>query len=297
MLPFVLPDSTAIAQVTLRTHRLLILTSFYEDVIGLQVIRQEADVVYLSATGQEPALLVLQQDSSAPRHNSQQPGLFHVAYLVPSRLELARWWQHFQESNWPLQGLGDHRVSEAIYLADPDQNGIEIYADRPRAGWPIMNGQVQMTTEPVDVENLLRELPIPDKTWTGLAAGTRIGHVHLQVSHLHQARNFYHQLLGFAVTQEPYPGALFVAAGGYHHHIGLNTWRSRNTPPRNPLATGLASFQIQVADKTTLNQLTTRLQEAGRIIKPIAENSVQVADEDGIVVELAATNNLSFLLK
>lgn len=288
MRSFILPDSTTIAQVTLRTQRLPALTSFYEKVMGLPVIRQETNKVYLSATGQEPALLVLEQDVTAPRQSLQQPGLFHVAYLVPSRRELARWYQHFRESNWPLQGLGDHRVSEAIYLADPDQNGIEIYADRPRASWPILNGQVQMTTEPVDVESLLRELPIPDTPWTGLPPGTRIGHIHLQVSHLPTARVFYHQLLGFAVTQESYPGALFVAAGGYHHHIGLNTWRSRAAPPRNPLATGLASFQIQVPAGPTLNQLTTRLQEAGRTIKPMAENSVQVVDEDGIVVELTA---------
>jgi catechol 2,3-dioxygenase len=284
---FVLPDNTTIAQVTLRTHRLPALTAFYEQVIGLQVIRQETFQVYLSATGQEPALLVLEQDPAAPRQNPQQPGLFHVAYLVPSRLELARWWQHFRESNWPLQGLGDHRVSEAIYLADPDQNGIEIYADRPKATWPILNGQVQMTTEPVDVESLLQELPLPDKPWSGLPAGTRIGHIHLQVSHLNVARTFYHQLLGFTVMQASYPRALFVAAGDYHHHIGLNTWRSHAAPLRNPQATGLASFQIQVPDRSTLNQLTTRLQEVGRAVKPITENSVQVADEDGIVVTLA----------
>jgi catechol 2,3-dioxygenase len=285
---FVLPDNTFIAQVTLRTHRLPALTSFYERVIGLQVIRQEINKVYLSATGREPALLVLEQDPAAPPQSWQQPGLFHVAYLVPSRLELARWWRHFQESNWPLQGLGDHRVSEAIYLADPDQNGIEIYADRPKATWPIVNGQVQMTTEPVDVESLRQEVPILDKPWSGLPASTRIGHIHLQVSHLNVARTFYHQLLGFTVMQESYPGALFVAAGGYHHHIGLNTWRSRAAAPRHSQATGLASFQIQVPDAPTLKQLTTRLQEAGQAVKPTAENSIQVADADGIVVILSA---------
>ncbi|RDC62036.1 VOC family protein [Adhaeribacter pallidiroseus] len=286
---FELPDSTSIAQVTLRTHRLPALTLFYEQVIGLQLIRQEADTVCFSATGQEPALLVLEQDLAAPRQSAQQPGLFHVAYLLPSRLELARWWQHFQKSNWPLQGLGDHRLSEAIYLADPDQNGIEIYADRPRTTWPILNGQVQMTTEPVDVESLLRELPVPDQSWTGLPTGTRIGHIHLQVSRLNLARGFYHHLLGFTVMQESYPGALFVAAGGYHHHIGLNTWRSRETRPRNPQATGLASFQIQVPDRPTLNQLTTRLQEAGYAVEHVAENTVQITDSDGIVVKLMAT--------
>lgn len=288
MTPFVLPAATSITQVTLRTHQLPVLTTFYEQVIGLQVIRQEADKVYLSATGQEPPLLVLEQDKTAPRQSAQQPGLYHVAYLVPSRLELARWWQHLQQSQWPVQGLGDHRVSEAIYLADPDQNGIEIYADRPRTTWPIQNGEVQMTTDPVDVVSLLQELPVPDKPWTGLDSATRIGHIHLQVSNLNQARVFYHQLLGFAVMQQSYPGALFVAAGGYHHHLGLNTWRSRNAPPRHPAATGLASFQIQIPDSLTLSQLITRLQEADFAVKLINDHLVQVIDKDGITVELAA---------
>ncbi len=262
MVSYLLPAETHIAQITLRTHQLSVLTRFYEQVIGLRIIHQEPAKAFLSATGQEPALLVLEQDIPAPRQDPRQPGLFHVAYLVPSRLELARWWQHFSQTGWPVQGFGDHLVSEAIYLADPDENGIEIYADRPRSTWPIVNEQVQMTTEPVDIESLLREIPVPDKPWTGLAPDTFIGHIHLQVSNLNLARQFYHQILGFAVMQESYPGALFVAAGGYHHHIGLNTWRSRNAAPRNPAATGLASFKIKVLEPSVLSQLSERLQEA-----------------------------------
>ncbi|WP_146153660.1 VOC family protein [Adhaeribacter arboris] len=288
MAPYLLPAATCIAQVTLRTHQLPVLTRFYEQIIGLQVIQLEPSKAYLSAAGQEPALLVLEQDDTAPRHNPRQPGLFHVAYLVPNRLELARWWQHFSQTNWPVQGFGDHLVSEAIYLADPDGNGIEIYADCPRSTWPIQNGQVQMTTEPVDIASLMRELPVPDKPWTGMAAETHIGHIHLQVSNLNQARLFYHQLLGFTVMQESYPGALFVAAGGYHHHIGLNTWRSRAASARNPEATGLASFVIKLPEASALTQLTTRLQEAAFKPETIGQKGIQVQDKDGITVELAA---------
>ncbi|QMU29664.1 VOC family protein [Adhaeribacter radiodurans] len=288
MTPYLLPAATYIAQVTLRTQQLPVLTSFYEQVMGLQVIEQESNKIHLSANGQHPALLVLEQDDTAPRQNPQQPGLFHVAYLVSSRLELARWWQHFSQTGWPVQGFGDHRVSEAIYLADPDGNGIEIYADRPRSTWPIQNGQVQMTTEPVDIEGLLREIPVPDKPWSGIAAETGIGHIHLQVSNLNQARQFYHQLLGFAIMQESYPGALFVAAGGYHHHIGLNTWRSRNAASRNPAATGLASFVIKVPDASVLTELTTHMQQASFHPQLITENSIQVQDKDGITLILTA---------
>lgn len=281
-----LPAGTYIAQITLRTHQLPVLTQFYERIIGLRVVQREEAKTYLSATGQGPALLVLEQAPAAPRQDPRQPGLYHVAFLVPNRLELARWFRHLQQSNWPLQGLGDHLVSEAIYLADPDGNGLEIYADRPRETWPVQDGQIQMATDPVDVAGLLRELPASDQPWTGLHPATTIGHIHLQVSNLTRAGAFYHQQLGFAVTQRSYPGALFVAAGGYHHHVGLNTWRSRNAAPRNPAATGLASFLIQLPDKEALAAVKTRLQQAGVTPTEQTTHYLQYRDEDQITVAL-----------
>ena len=283
-----LPAGTYVAQVTLRTHRLPVLTQFYEHLIGLRVVQRETNKTYLSATGQWPALLVLEQAPDAPRQDPRQPGLYHVALLVPSRLELARWFRHLQQSDWPLQGLGDHLVSEAIYLADPDGNGLEIYADRPRETWPVQDGQIQMATDPVDVASLLQELPVPNQPWAGLHPATRIGHVHLQVSSLARAEVFYHQRLGFAVTQRSYPGALFVAAGGYHHHLGLNTWRSRNSAPRHPAATGLASFLIQLPATGALAEVKTRLQQAGVTPTEQKENYLQYQDEDYITVALQA---------
>jgi catechol 2,3-dioxygenase len=259
-----------------------VLTRFYEQIIGLKVAHHKANKTQLSANGQLPALLVLEQDESAPRQDPRQPGLFHAAYLVPNRLELARWFRHIQQTGCPLQGLGDHLVSEAIYLADPDGNGIEIYADRPRATWPYLNGEIQMTTVPVDVDSLLQELPASDEPWAGLHPATKLGHLHLQVSNLASAADFYHHILGFPITQQSFPGALFLATGGYHHHLGLNTWRSRNAPPRAPAATGLASFLILVPDSSILAAIQKRLENAQ--IYPVATTAdyLELHDTDNI---------------
>ncbi|GEO04526.1 catechol-2,3-dioxygenase [Adhaeribacter aerolatus] len=248
MANFILPSSLSIRQVTLRTRRLTDLHTFYTTILGLQEISYNGAEARLSASGQEPAQLILSQNETAPLHNRRQPGLYHVAWLVPNRLELARALRHFIQTKWPLSGFGDHLVSEAIYFSDPDGNGIEVYADRPRETWPIVNGQVQMDTSPVDVPDLLAQLPDNSPEWQGLHRNTLIGHIHLQVSSLAQARRFYADTLGFNVMQENYPGALFVAAGGYHHHIGLNTWHSQNAAPGPEEQTGLVSFTINIPD-------------------------------------------------
>ncbi len=283
-----LPAGSYVAQLSLRTRQLPVLTRFYEQIIGLKTAHQEANKTYLSANGQLPALLILEEDKSAPHHNSRQPGLFHAAYLVPSRLELARWFRHVQETGWPLQGLGDHLVSEAIYLADPDGNGIEIYADRPRETWLIQDGQIQMTTAPVDVAGLLRELPETDEPWTGLPAATKLGHLHLQVSNLATAAHFYHQTLGFPITQQSYPGALFLASGDYHHHLGLNTWRSHHAAPRDPAATGLIYFVILVPDTQVLADIKERLQQANIPLPATTSPDLHLLDAYNIAVVVRA---------
>ena len=284
MADFILPANTTIRQVTLRTRRLAPLNSFYQNILGLRQIRLNQKEARLSASGQEPAQLVLWQDETAPLHNRRQPGLYHVAWLVPSRQELARTLQHLIQTKWPLNGFGDHLVSEAIYLADPDSNGIEIYTDRPRATWPIVNGMIQMDTLPVDVPNLLAEAgnDLPD--WQGLHSGTIIGHIHLQVSSLAQAKNFYTGLLGFNVMQENYPGALFVSAGGYHHHIGLNTWHSQNAAPGPENQTGLVSFTIGIPDAMAMSVIKKNLSDAQYSIKEQSAGGFKVQSPDKLLI-------------
>jgi len=285
---FTLPAATAIQQVTLRTRRLAELKIFYQTVLGLQEIARTANQVHLAAGEPTSAQLILEEDKAAPLFNRRQPGLYHVAWLVPNRQELALALRHLIQTKWPLQGFGDHLVSEAIYLSDPDGNGIEVYADRPRNTWPMVNGQVQMDTLAVDVPNLLAELQNAYVAWSGLPAGTVIGHIHLQVSSLAAAKQFYSGQLGFNVMQQNYPGALFISAGGYHHHLGLNTWHSLSTAPGPQGQTGLANFTIRVPDHEIFNQLKTNLKAAGLATETLNHDLFAVQDPNNLQIFIQA---------
>jgi catechol 2,3-dioxygenase len=160
-----------------------------------------------------------------------------------------------------MQGAADHGVSEALYLADPDGNGIEIYRDRPRAEWPFLGGQLRMGADPVDLDALLAEGSPADHR--GLAPGTVIGHVHLHVSRLDTAQHFYVEVLGFELMQRYGPSALFVSAGGYHHHIGLNTWAGVGAPPPPPGAIGLRHFDVPLPTAGARADVERRLRTAG----------------------------------
>jgi catechol 2,3-dioxygenase len=201
--------------------------AFWREEVGLEVLEQGAGRASLGSGGEE--LLVLVEEPGA-RPADGFAGLFHVALLVPERPALAAWLAHAGRERIPLQGLSDHFVSEAIYLGDPDGHGIEIYADRPRETW---EGQVErLTTLPLDVGDLLGELDDPETApFDGLPAGTRVGHVHLRVADVPQSIGFYRDTLGFDLMATYGNQAAFLAAGGYHHHVGANTWQSLGAPP------------------------------------------------------------------
>ena len=182
-------------------------------------------------------------DPDAPPRPRGTSGLFHLAILVPGRPDLARALQRVAEAGWRLTGASDHLVSEALYLSDPEGNGIELYRDRPREQWPVRDGVLQMDTLPLDLDGVLGELRREDAS-AGMPPGTRIGHVHLNVGDLAAAEAFYSGALGFDVTVRGYPGALFVSAGGYHHHLGLNTWAGEGVPPPPSGSRGLREFEI-----------------------------------------------------
>lgn len=220
---------------------------FYRDVLGFDVV-QEAGVARLSAAG-GPTLVELRERPGAQPRPRRSAGLFHIAILVPSRATLGRSLRRLAAARWPLTGAADHLVSEALYLDDPDGLGLEIYRDRPRDEWPTRDGALVMATDPLDLDSVVRE-PGADAEWLGLAAGTVIGHVHLRVADLSAAEAFYCGRVGFSPTVRDYPGALFVAAGGYHHHLGLNTWAGRGVPPPPAEAAGLVSFIVQGAGET-----------------------------------------------
>jgi catechol 2,3-dioxygenase len=260
-------------------------TEFYERVLGLSRVDGDDGRVVLTADG-DHALIELVGDASAAARDPRAPGLFHLAVLVPDRAELAMALARLAANRWPLDGASDHLVSEALYLSDPEGNGIEIYRDRPREEWPQENGSLAMATLPLDVQKLLAEV-----TDSGIEeaapSGTRMGHVHLQVSDLHQAEEFYSGVLGFEVTVRAYPGALFVSAGGYHHHLGLNTWHSAGAPPVSPGARGLRSFDVVLPTRESLEEVLNRVRQAGLDAEPQADGAL-VRDPFGNGVILRA---------
>jgi len=205
--------------------------------------------------------IVVLKETPGARPARRASGLYHFAVLVPSRPALARVLRRLAAAEVPI-GEADHLVSEALYLSDPDGNGIEIYRDRPRDQWRWSNGAVQMATEPLDLEGLLQEAETEPGASDQLLPGTRIGHVHLQVADVQKAVEFYHGILGFDVVAT-WQGAAFVSAGGYHHHLGLNSWTSRGAPPAPPGSSGLESFVITVPNPEELARLDLRLREAG----------------------------------
>jgi catechol 2,3-dioxygenase len=235
---------------------------FYEETLGLQATELEGGELAFG-TGAGRPLVELRGDGSAPPLTRLATGLFHLAILHPTRLDLAHALARVAETRWPLDGASDHLVSEALYLSDPDGNGIEIYRDRPRDEWRRVDGELQMATLPLDLRSVASELDAARGAQGRAPAETTIGHVHLQVSELEQVESFYAGVLGFDVMVRGYPGALFVAAGGYHHHLGLNTWQSAGSGPPVPGAVGLRSYEVLLPDAAELERVTARVSDAG----------------------------------
>ncbi len=204
---------------------------------------------------------------------------------MPTRRDLAQALLRIARADWPLDGASDHLVSEALYLSDPDGNGIEIYRDRPRAEWRHANGQLEMATIPLDLDGVLSELGGDSSVPAKMPAGTTIGHVHLQVSDLSAAEAFYNGVLGFDVVVRGYPGALFVSAGGYHHHLGLNTWHSAGAAPPEPGAIGLNGYEVLLPDGRELAKVLERLRAAAIPVEPRGDGAL-VRDPSGNAVLL-----------
>ena len=257
--------STDLGLVALTVADLARSLAFYQDVLGFDLLQKDTEQAVLGAAGIRLLLLHELPDAlPAPTNVTGLTGLYHFAILVPTRADLARSLLHLIESGYPLSGASDHLVSEALYLSDPDNNGIEIYRDRPSDQWPRSNGQLQMASDPLDLRALVAEAKADDRPWTGLAAGTRLGHMHLQVADIPQARDFYHGVLGFDIIFDwERMGALFLSAGGYHHHLGLNTWHSRGGRPAPEGSAGLRYFTIHLPDAEALAEVLARLDSAG----------------------------------
>jgi catechol 2,3-dioxygenase len=271
--------ATSIGPVALTVADLSEVRSFYEEAIGLQPLPGAGERVQLGA-GDTPVVELI-EDAEAPPRPPGTTGLFHLAILVPSRLELARALRRVANAGWRFSGASDHLVSEALYLQDPEGNGIEIYRDRPREEWPESDGELRMDTIPLDLQGLLLELPDGGEEADGrIAAGTRIGHVHLNVADLAAAEELYVGALGFEVTVRGYPQALFVSAGGYHHHIGLNSWAGEGAPAPPSGSRGLRWFEILLPTPEAVAETERRIASAG-IEAARQEDALRLSDPSG----------------
>ncbi|MGB1287998.1 MAG: VOC family protein [Aggregatilineales bacterium] len=268
---------TRIGITILKVKNLAIMLDFYQHIIGLKLITQQENRAHLGVG--DTTLLILNEDLAA-RPVKRVTGLYHFALLVPERYQLALALKHFAETQTPLQGMSDHIVSEAIYLADPEGNGIEIYWDKPRERW-YKNGEMQLATLPMDVAGVLSELNERDTTWQGLPDGTTIGHIHLHVANLPENEQFYSVLLGLDVMFNM-GSASFLSYDDYHHHIGINIWAGSAAPPTD--ATGLQHFNLHLTDDE-YDIAVARLQNI-KISMETIEQGIQVIDPTGNQIKL-----------
>ncbi|HEV3309056.1 MAG TPA: VOC family protein [Chloroflexota bacterium] len=255
------PD-TSVGLLSLTVSDLERSLDFYTQAVGFQNLDRSGSEATLGAGGQ-PLLLLREQTAakSWPRNGRSYTGLYHFAILVPTREDLGSWVKHWLDLGHPI-GQGDHRVSEALYLEDPDLHGIEIYRDRPRDEWEWDNGRVRMGSDPVDIRGMIEAAERAGKRFEGLPPGTKLGHMHLQVGDIPEAERFYNHILGFDIVASM-PTALFVSAGGYHHHIGMNTWHSQSAPSAPSDSVRLSFFTIDLPNETARQEVLDRLEEAG----------------------------------
>jgi catechol 2,3-dioxygenase len=252
---------------------------FYERVLGLPLIDRDDRCAQLGPDPARPALALRAIDAPTALVPSSS-GLYHVAWLHPDRAALAQSVRRVAGAHWPLEGASDHGVSEALYLSDPDGLGIELYADRPRELWqrPADGRGVKMVTLPLDLDDLLAQFEGDPPA--AVSPATSIGHVHLKVADVPRAAAFYRDALGLS-EQARLPSAAFLAAGGYHHHVGLNSWQSRGASASADSAPGLRRVQLELGGETTLDALERRLADADASHTRAADGGISLRDPDG----------------
>lgn len=277
-----LPAALRLGAVRLQVADLQRSVDYYERVVGLRTLARSAGRATLAAHDDDAPIVELHERAgAAPVPRRGRLGLYHFAILLPDRAALGRFVRHLAESGIQA-GMSDHLVSEAVYLTDPDGLGIEVYADRPRSEWRVENGQLAMATAPLDVERVVAAAG--GERWTGAPAGTVIGHLHLFVGDLEQAAAFYHGALGLDKMVWGYPGALFLSAGGYHHHLGVNTWAAGAVPAGEGEAR-LLEWEIILPDAGPLQAVLESLERAGVAVEREGQGGI-ARDPWGTAVRL-----------
>ena len=255
-----LPGGISLGPVTLQVADLERSLAYYDRVLGLRPLQRDARAATLGTQEDATPLVHLSaRPGAVPVPRRGRLGLYHFAILLPDRASLGRFARHLA-SVGEYAGMADHLVSEAFYLTDPDGLGIEVYADRPRESWRVQGGRLAMATDPLDLDELARAAG--DRPWTGAPAGTRMGHIHLYVDDLAGAAQFYHAGLGLDRISLEFPGALFMSAGGYHHHLGTNTWAA-GAPRASEGDARLLEWMIRVPARHDVEAAAASLQSAG----------------------------------
>jgi len=268
---------------------------FYTRLLGLRIVC-EFGGIGLGVQENEPLVILYEQRGAKPKPSNTR-GLYHYAILLPTRKDLAKAFIRLAHK-WEFEGFANHIVSEALYLRDPDGHGIEIYADKPSEKWTYNRlDEIEMATLPLNLDSLLKEIrgekisDLLNDHWS-MPKGTKIGHIHLHVSSLEKAEKFYHKILGFDVTMRTYPGALFMSAGGYHHHIGVNIWAGINAPPPPSDCVQLKSFSIRLTNKDEIIKIRSILNNSSIPTKDELVNKIPrysgftTSDFDQNVVEI-----------
>lgn len=279
------PPAMYVRDVTLYVANIKRSIQFYTEIIGLSVLKKADNYVTFTANGQDKLITLIEQKKT-DRQIELTAGLYHFALLLPERTDLAKIVRHFMNIGLGF-GSGDHLVSEAIYLNDPDGNGIEIYVDRDTSEWSWQNGEVEMTTAPVNINELISTISDED-AWTTIPPKTIMGHIHLQVNDLRENEQFYVDGLGFTIVSRYGNQALFISDAKYHHHIAFNTWAGRNLPKATDMMSGLKSYTIMLPNEEVLERIIYQLQT---INVPVKEDSGQyyVNDPSNIIVNLTAS--------
>jgi catechol 2,3-dioxygenase len=242
-IPFAATTPISIARVGLKARDAEKLAEYYRAVAGLEELSRKDGAITLGAA--ERPLLVIESDPAARPDDPRSAGLFHTAFLLPSRADLGRWVKHAIDKQIPIDGASDHLVSEALYLTDPEGNGIEIYADRPREKWSIKGSSIEMATVRLDIPKLVATVPAGDAGWAGAPENSVIGHVHLRAGDPAEAERWWHDEFGFDTMAKYGSQAVFLATGGYHHHIGANSWHSAGAGRRDPGRAGLSWVELR----------------------------------------------------
>jgi catechol 2,3-dioxygenase len=272
-----------IGAVGLVARDLDLMTEYYRRLLGLTVQQRDKQRAVLGVEG--VTLLEIEHRPHAKQDDPSQAGLYHTAFLMPTRADHARWIMHIARSRMPITGASDHGVSEAVYLDDPEGNGVEVYNDRPRERWQYKDGLVVMQTVQLDIDAILREIDPPTSAYPVAPQGLRIGHVHLRVGDIGRAEQFYRAGLGFDLTRRR-GGATFMSSGGYHHHVGANVWHSDRAGPRDPDRAGLSWFSVEANDQATLDTTRARLDGVQASVQPVGDG-FETADPWGTRIRFA----------